>query len=106
MRNEYEVVLSELAQNDLEDIVVYISKELNEPSIALRVYDKIVSEMETLSTMPERHEVDFKLIFESFAVRKLYVDNYIAPYIIDGNNVVILRVLYSKRDLIKLIGTN
>jgi plasmid stabilization system protein ParE len=89
-----------MAHEDLEDILVYIAKELKEPTIARNLHKKIVAEINKLNIMPERHEIAIDLHLKSMDVRKIYVDNYIVPYTIlyDTNTVQVLRVLYARRD--------
>ncbi|GHU51263.1 addiction module toxin RelE [Clostridia bacterium] len=97
---KYKIELTGVAHEDLEDIVIYIAKELKEPTIAQKLHTKIVTEIKKLRVMPERHEMAIDTHLKSLDVRKFYVDNYIVPYTIlyDTNTVQILRVLYARRD--------
>ena len=100
MSKVYKVELTDIAHEDIEDIVSYIAKDLQEPAIARRIHAKIVSELKKLSAMPERHALAIDTHLHSLDVRPFYIDNYIAPYIIleEKNTVLILRVLYARRD--------
>ena len=100
MSKEYKVKLTDIAHEDLADIVRYIAKDLKEPFIARKMYKKIVGELKKLKTMPERHAPAIDTHLCSLDVRPFYIDNYIAPYIIveEKNMVLILRVLYARRD--------
>ena len=49
---EYNVVLSETAENDLDDVVEYLSNF--SPNIARRYYDEIMVKALSLAIMPQR----------------------------------------------------
>ena len=54
---EYKVMISEVADADLEEIVDYIAVNLQEPVTALNQMGRIKDAMMSLRTMPERHGV-------------------------------------------------
>ena len=100
MSKEYQVKLTDIAHEDLEDIVSYIAKDLQEPAIARKFYAKIISELKKLNSMPQRHPLAIDTHLHSLDVRPFYIDHYVAPYTIleEKNIVLILRVLYARRD--------
>ena len=100
MSKVYKVELTDTAHGDLEDIVKYIAKDLKEPSVARKFHTKVVGELKKLKTMPQRHALSIDIHLNSLDVRPFYIDNYIAPYIIieEKNIVLVLRVLYARRD--------
>ena len=100
MSKEYKVKLTDIAHEDIADIVQYIAKDLKEPLIARKMYTKIVDELKKLKTMPQRHALAIDTHLHSLDVRPFYIENYIAPYTIleEKNTVLILRVLYARRD--------
>jgi len=96
----YRVDLSDSAEQDIRDIIRYISKELSVPKTAEAMLSTIEKSLDTLSTSPEIHPFvqDETLALSGF--RKLIIKNYIAFYTVDDNNhiVNVIRVLYSRRD--------
>ena len=101
----YNIQITEPAEKDLYEIAAYISKELLEPETAKNVVSKIAKEIITLEDIPLRNAlvIDDRLAYKG--IRKLLVDNYIVFYAIteESNTVTIIRILYSKRDWLKLL---
>ena len=66
---------------------------------------KIAKEIITLEDMPLRDAlvIDDRLAYKG--IKKFLVDNYIVFYIIteESNTVTIIRILYNKRDWLKLL---
>jgi addiction module RelE/StbE family toxin len=97
--NTYEIILTDTAKEELEEIYEYISKNLYAVDSANRLMNKIEENILRLEKNPYSCiEVRIKLHNELY--RKLVVDNYIALYEVEEKHkqVVIYRVLYGKRD--------
>lgn len=101
--NNYEVVFTDTAKEELEEIYEYISEHLLEVGAANRLMDKIEQSILRLEQNPysciEVHIKPHNNIY-----RKLVIDNYIALYEVEETykQVVIYRVLYEKRDYLKM----
>jgi plasmid stabilization system protein ParE len=50
----YKIEISKPAEDDLRDIIVYISREHLSPDTAFEMLDTFEEEIETLSTIPQR----------------------------------------------------
>ena len=100
MSKVYKVKLTDIAHGDLEDIVSYIAKDLQEAVTARKIYAKIVGELKKLKSIPERHALVIDTHLRSLGARPFYIDNYVAPYTIveEKNIVLVLRALYARRD--------
>ena len=100
---KYKVVFADVADSDLEDIVIYLSNFSK--NIALKCYDEIIRKANSLNTMPERcpHVNDEPL--RKAGYRWISANNYIIFYIVNNisNTVQIRRVLYSGRDYTALL---
>ena len=96
----YEVEVSEPAENDLRDIVRYISAQLAAPITALKMLDSIESAILTLSDMPQSHSVVADDRLSSLGYRKLIVKNYIVFFTVNEKEKVVNveRILYARRD--------
>lgn len=102
--NNYEIVLTDTAKEELEEIYDYISKNLHEIAAANRLMEKIEQSIFRLEQNPYSCvEVHIKPHNEVY--RKLVIDNYIALYDVDEKykQVVVYRVLYGKMDYLKIM---
>lgn len=71
--NKFNIEITEIAENDLKEIVNYIKYDLLEPKIALKTVEKISDKVFELESMPFRNELvkDEKLSHKG--IRKLVV---------------------------------
>lgn len=102
--NNYEIILTDIAKEELEEIYEYISEHLLEKAAADRLMDKIEKNILRLEQNPYSCvEVHIKPHNEVY--RKLVIDNYIALYEVDEKykQVVIYRVIYGKMDYLKMM---
>jgi plasmid stabilization system protein ParE len=97
---KYRVDLSEPAENDLRDIVRYISAQLSAPMTALKMMDTMHEAIAGLALMPQKcyFVTDERLAMLGY--RKLPVKNYIVFFTIDEKSKVVdvERILYARRD--------
>jgi plasmid stabilization system protein ParE len=102
---KYRVDISEPAENDLRDIVRYISAQLLAPMTALKMMETIEEDLASLAYMPHGHPpvVDERLA--SMGYRKLIVKNHIAFFTVDekAKIVDVERILYARRDWLRIL---
>lgn len=96
---EYQVLMTEKAETDMENIYNYIALENLAPEAAMAQYDRIASQILTLSDMPARIRVMDAEPEHTLKVRKLSVDEYYILFQIRGNQVIILRVMHCRQDI-------
>lgn len=103
--NKYNIIITEPAEIDLKEIGRYISKELLEPVIALKMIEKIGTSILNLEQMPQRNSLVIDERLRNQGVRKVVVDNYIIFYVISEKDkqIFIVRILYGRRDWINLL---
>ncbi len=98
-------MITELAAQDLDNIVSYITEQLSNPSAASRLLDDIAKCYGYLKTSPQIYEIcrDSKLSRDGY--RKAVINNYMLIYRIDDvtKTVFILRFFYGGRDYVKLL---
>lgn len=90
-------------EEDLNEIVDYISFKLQNPISALRLIDKIEKAL--------TDRLSFPLSFEPFQSTKkrknqyfrIYVDNYTIYYVVIDKVMEVRRILYGKRDANQII---
>ncbi|MFZ3131548.1 MAG: type II toxin-antitoxin system RelE/ParE family toxin [Desulfosporosinus sp.] len=96
----YRVDVSEPAENDLRDIVRYISAQLSAPMNALKMMDTVEEAIMGLAVMPQKcpSVTDERLAMMGY--RKLLVKNYVVFFTIDEKSKVVdvERILYARRD--------
>lgn len=101
----YEVLLTEPAAEDLEDIARYISIELKDSVAALKLIQKIRKAVMSLVQMPTRNRLVADERLAEQGIRKLAVDNYLLFYVISEKDqtVTVVRILYGRRDWLNLL---
>ena len=96
---QHNVKITGKALADMEAIYDYISEELLNPDAAMGQYNRIADAIESLKIFPERCRLFDSQPEHDLGMRQIPVDNYTAIYVIQGNDVVVLRVLYSASDI-------
>lgn len=104
----YKILYSENAQEDLRSIARYISYELQEFNTAKKIIDAILNEIKTLDTFPMRYRLCDYERWKKIGLRCMNVKNYIVFYLPDEDKgiVKILRIIYQRRDLEKVLEEN
>ena len=97
----YKVRIFPTAKQDLEDVIGYLNTL--SPDTAQKYYDLIVSEIASLSKMPERWPRPKDLALAAKGYRCLVVKNYLVFYVVVGDVVQIRRILYARRDYQSLL---
>ena len=102
---KYRVDVSEPAENDLRDIVRYISAQLSAPKTGLKMMDTIEEAIASLADMPHSCPSVTDERLASLGYRKLIVKNHIAFFTIDERAKVVdvLRILYTRRDWLHIL---
>jgi addiction module RelE/StbE family toxin len=97
-RGSFEVLWSEMAIRDLEQIVDFIAEEA--PLAAERVFEQIADRARTLASLPWRGRVVPELArFETTTIRELVVPPYRLVYQIRGKSVLVSGVFDGRRSL-------
>lgn len=101
----YDILTTDQAEIDIQNIDDYISTELLLPDSALNIVRAIRRKINSLSIFPERGTIYKKDGWKDSKVRLVKVKNYVVLFIVDkkARTVIILHVAYSKQDLDKLL---
>ena len=91
------------AEDDLVDIKRYIAEDRNSPIAALNTVTKIIKRIKILEQFPETGAKLSSIIDIITDYRFLVCSNYIAFYRFDGEYVSIIRILYGRRDYVKIL---
>ncbi len=101
MNEQYKVIYSPQAADDLKDVYSYIAFELLVPNTAKNQVNRIRKEIRSLDFMPTRFPIVEWGPWQSMNMHKVPVDNFVVFYLIDSDNlcVTIIRIVYSGRDI-------
>ncbi len=99
----YKISFSPEAVDDLKEIKQYIKDELCNEQAAKNTVAKILKKIKLLSDFPESGSSLSAIIGFDTDYRYLICDNYIAFYRIDNKNVLIVRVLYGRRNYMQIL---
>ncbi len=95
--------VSPKAQNDLQEIKDYIALELENTAAALHVISKITKAMRRLIDFPNSGTSLSSIVSMETDYRFLVSGHYQIFYRHVDNNVYIVRVLYGKRDYLRIL---
>ena len=95
---QYEVEMTDLAEQDMEELTDYVAFSLKNPSAALSLVYGIRETIDSLQRYPERHELDRDKELAVRGIRKIYYKSYKIYYMVDGEIVKILRILHMLTD--------
>jgi toxin ParE1/3/4 len=101
----YEIVYLPIAKQDIIDIILYISDQLNAPKAAMDLLDAFDHSISLLSEFPYAHKIYRPLRALEVEYRMLPVKNYAVFYTVREQEKVveIHRVIYARMDLTTLI---
>ncbi len=97
------LLISPEAKQDLLEIKEYISNELDSPIAAKNVTDKIIKQISTLSDFPKIGTMLSSIINMETGYRFLVCGSYTAFYRYIDNTVFVDRILYGKRDFMRIL---
>ena len=98
---EYEFELTAKANNDIEGILYYLSKELMTPKSATHFMDALMKGFNRICTFPESGEVLDNKFVPTDMIRRVLVGRYVIYYLImkRQKRILILRVSHELRDV-------
>jgi len=97
------LLLSPEAGDDLKGIRKYISDELENPAAAKRTVAKIIKGIRGLVRFPDRGAPLSSVLEIRTDYRFLVCGKYLTFYRCEKNTVYVVRVLYGKRDYMKIL---
>ena len=101
----YSVEYMPLAVQYMVEIVVYITRELNNPGAAERIAERLAEAGESLRDFPYAQPAYTPLRPLKHEYRKLLVENYMMLYWVTEaeKRVTVARVVYARRNYAKLL---
>lgn len=95
--------LSSEAQRDLSEIKEYITEELENPKAALSIVGKITQSIRILIDHPLAGAQLSSVANVDDDCRFLVSGNYIVFYRVSGSNIYVDRILYGRRDYLRVL---
>ena len=96
--SRYKIKITELAEQDLENIGDYISNGLLNPLAATNTVWGILRKINSLERYPERNCLDSDIILAEQGVRAIYYKDYKIFYIIENTVIYVVRILHTRTD--------
>lgn len=101
----YNVLVTDSADQELDEILSYLTIQLQNPSAAMAFVDEVQSVYESLEHMPYMYELAHDARLHLMGYHKVVIKNYIMLYRVDEDlqTVYILHFFYGARQYEKLI---
>ncbi len=105
MTEDYKVIYSPAAKDDLRSIYRYIGFDLLEPGVAKAQVDRIRDMIRRLDAFPHKHPVIEWEPWLSMGLRRVPVDNYVIVYRVDDDTkmVTVVRIFFGGQDIERII---
>lgn len=97
------IYFSKEAQNDLAEIKTYIEEELLNPSAAIATVSKILKSLHILQTFSHIGTPLSSITEIESDYRFIVSGNYMSFYHVYGTEVYIDRILYARRDYMRIL---
>lgn len=103
MPDIYTVSLTTHARKQMQDIMHYISVELQAPDAARLLLDKLEKELSSLSQLPHRIVLTAEEPWHSYGIHKMMFKNFLIYFWIDeGASIVqVTAIVYGKRNQVE-----
>ena len=97
------IIFTDLARQDLDAIVGYVSSELHNPAAANNLLGKLLKRVGVLKQFPEvgsRIKINDTLTQS----RYLVIDNYLMLYVVKKEAIYITRIVYGQSGYLRLLS--
>lgn len=102
-KNKYEICYLSSFENELDEIIYYISSILKNKKAATNLLKNIESSIKERSKNPEIYEVYKSEKEREFVWYRMYVKNFSIFYMVKENVMEVAHIIYSKRDIQRYI---
>ena len=103
VNNHYLYLITPSAKKDIKSIYEYISVILNNPVSAQKLISKFLKVFESLTMFPKRFPVVNNGFIKEKEIRRINIDSYSVFYRVKEKKIEILRVIYSKLNIIEIL---
>lgn len=103
MPKQYRLRYLPLFEKDLEEAVMYIAFELQNPNAAERLIDQVEKAIFKRLDNPEAFESYLSRRERKYPYYRIYVKNYVVYYVVINDVMEVRRLLYKRRDVNEIL---
>lgn len=106
MDKTYNVKITSQAEEQIQEIMHYITNDLKAPDTALHLLDALEASFTSLAHFPQRVVLFDEEPWHTIKVHRLPVKNFLVYFWIDEDNmkVQVIAVIYEKRDQLRQLS--
>lgn len=91
-----DVVWSDLAMRDLNDIAHYVSEHFGD-SVSLKSIDKLVRKVDRLKKFPESGVLDKAYSSTAYTIHHITLNPNVIYYLLEDDVIVVMTIVHAKR---------
>ena len=99
----YHLHITSVAQRDISQAADYIEFVLKNPKAADDLLEETDQKINALLPFPQEHPIVEDKLLDAWGIRFTQIKNYLAFYVIEENQVTVIRFLYAKSDWISIL---
>ena len=99
----YQLYITGVAERDISQAVDYIEFVLKNPKAANVLLEETDQKINALLPFPQEHPIVEDKLLAAWGIRFTQIKNYLAFYVIEENQVTVIRFLYAKSDWISIL---
>ena len=99
----YHLHITSVAERDISQAADYIEFVLKNPKAADDLLEETDQKINALLPFPQEHPIVEDKLLAAWGIRFTQIKNYIAFYVVEENQVTVIRFLYAKSDWISIL---
>ena len=99
----YHLHITSVAQRDISQAADYIEFVLKNPKAADDLLEETDQKINALLPFPQEHPIVEDKLLAAWGIRFTQIKNYLAFYVVEENQVTVIRFLYAKSDWISIL---
>ena len=99
----YHLHITSIAQRDISQAADYIEFVLKNPKAADDLLEETDQKINALLPFPQEHPIVEDKLLAAWGIRFTQIKNYLAFYVVEENQVTVIRFLYAKSDWISIL---
>lgn len=99
----YHLHITSVAERDISQAADYIEFVLKNPKAADDLLEETDQKINALLPFPQEHPIVEDKLLAAWGIRFTQIKNYLAFYVVEENQVTVIRFLYAKSDWISIL---
>lgn len=99
----YHLHITSVAQRDISQAADYIEFVLKNPKAADDLLEETDQKIDALLPFSQEHPIVEDKLLAAWGIRFTQIKNYLAFYVVEENQVTVIRFLYAKSDWISIL---